>query len=89
MKRQLCISFYLNSKIVVWDNLPKIKWNRFSIVTLFHNLIENGITYNSSANPTIKISMSNRVDSYSIDFQDNGIGIEEQFQQKVFDMLLV
>ncbi len=59
-------------------------------VTLFHsvvqNLIENAIKYSdkTKAQRTLHISTQVVNDTFEIAFQDNGVGIDEQFHEKVF-----
>ncbi|MDF2454906.1 MAG: sensor histidine kinase [Cytophagaceae bacterium] len=60
-------------------------------ITLFHsvvqNLIENAIKYSDKKKEQSTLHISTQVlndDTFEISFQDNGVGIEEQFHEKVF-----
>ena len=53
---------------------------------LIKNIIENGIKYNESDVPKIKIHGNQTKDGYIINFKDNGIGIEKGYFDKVFVM---
>jgi len=53
---------------------------------VFKNLIENGIKYNKSQDPTIKIGYYEHQEHFVLTFKDNGFGIEKEYQQKVFEM---
>lgn len=75
-----------NAKIIKPAHLPGIKAHYSSFVVLFQNLIENGIKYNKSDNPTIRIYFKKNESFYSIFIEDNGIGIAEEYQDKVFIM---
>ena len=75
-----------NAVIELVGNLPKINWIRFKIFILFKNIIENGIKYNKSAHPIIKISSKQSPNHFSISFEDNGIGIKEEFQSQIFGL---
>lgn len=72
----------------VADNLPPVRGSRVRIGELFSNLIINGIKYNDKALPTIRVGWQNdaRSNSNSATFfvEDNGIGIESRYQERVF-----
>lgn len=83
------ISIYLedkNAKIEIPQQLPIVTANYSSLFLLFKNLIENAIKYNESTTPTIKISFTQYTDTFSLFFIDNGIGIPEEFFDKIWDM---
>ena len=77
-----------NGKSVIFEvsDLPIIQWHSSKMYLLFKNIIENGIKYNESDVPKIKISGNQTKDGYIINFQDNGIGIEKEYFEKVFVM---
>lgn len=52
---------------------------------ILKNLVENGIIYNSSKNPCVKIKIEEENDRYNFVVSDNGIGIPLGEQYKVFD----
>lgn len=56
------------------------------LYTVFKNLVENAIKYNENLKPEITISVYETPKSYKFTFQDNGIGIAEEYQQHVFEM---
>ncbi|MEM6317625.1 MAG: tetratricopeptide repeat protein [Bacteroidota bacterium] len=66
--------------------LPTIEANPARMYSLFKNLIENGIKYNQSEAPTIKIDVQENADFYTFSVKDNGIGIEKAYQDTVFEM---
>ena len=72
--------------IEVSKKLPEFFSNESQIVSLFQNLIENGIKYNQNPNPHIKIECVDSQSEYEIYFSDNGIGIEKEYQSKIFEM---
>lgn len=75
-----------NTNIEILNPLPEIKADTSSIFSLFRNIIENGIKYNESDIPKIKIYSKAGTDSTSIFIEDNGIGIEQNYQEKIFTM---
>jgi signal transduction histidine kinase len=56
------------------------------INTILQNLIENAIKYSQKENPFIKISVKTVGDKMRIEVEDNGQGIDEAHQAKIFDM---
>jgi signal transduction histidine kinase len=55
---------------------------------ILNNLISNAIRYRDPAkNPSrIRIASREDADMYVIEVEDNGIGIEPQFQERIFEM---
>jgi len=66
--------------------LPTIDANKTLLYKLFLNLVENGIKYNTSENPTIKVNADKVSNGHQFVFEDNGIGIEEADQERIFDL---
>jgi signal transduction histidine kinase len=55
-----------------------------SIIIL--NLLENSIVFHNEINPYVKLTISGKAKTLHITVVDNGIGIKESIQQKVFGM---
>ncbi|MDW3646999.1 MAG: ATP-binding protein [Bacteroidia bacterium] len=53
---------------------------------LFQNLIENAIKFNESDAPQVIISYKDSPDFWILSVKDNGIGIKEEYQPKIFDL---
>jgi len=72
----------------VATDLPPVKGSRVRIGELFSNLIVNGIKYNDKALPMIRVGWKQdaRSNNNSATFfvEDNGIGIESRYQERVF-----
>ncbi|MFK7948426.1 MAG: tetratricopeptide repeat protein [Saprospiraceae bacterium] len=68
------------------DNLPKILMSSTHILQLFQNLLVNGIKYNDKEIPQIKISGVRHSNNFIFSVKDNGIGIDEVYKDKIFDM---
>ncbi|MDO8998542.1 MAG: PAS domain S-box protein [Bacteroidota bacterium] len=62
--------------------------SKFIVDTILQNLIENAIKYQNTSiqNPFIQISINDIGEQLKITITDNGIGINEASQAKVFDM---
>ncbi len=70
------------------ESLPQVFGNTQQLLTLFQNLISNGLKYSSpERNPKIIIRHTKaNVDSWQIEVRDNGIGIEEKNIKNVFGL---
>ncbi|MGB0864089.1 MAG: tetratricopeptide repeat protein [Saprospiraceae bacterium] len=69
------------------SSLPIVEGNMALLIQLFQNLIANGVKYNRSETPQIDIKMKEQENTYQFEVIDNGIGIEEAYFDKVFEML--
>lgn len=64
--------------------LPTIKGRKNEFQVLFQHLIENGLKYNTSTEPTLEIGQTINDQTITIFFKDNGIGIAPEYHEKVF-----
>jgi len=71
---------------IQYEPLPKITANYIEMVQLFQNLIVNAIKYKSEKSLEIKITAQREHDMWLFSVKDNGIGIDPQFKDKIFDM---
>ena len=67
-------------------DLPDLKWNHSKIFLLFKNLVENGLKYNEAHTPEVKIYCKKNLGVHTIFVEDNGIGIKQEYFEKVFIM---
>lgn len=58
----------------------------FQVSMIFKNLIENGLKYNQNSTPIIKIAHRITDNCQIFTFCDNGIGIDKEYHEKVFEM---
>ena len=72
-------------EIDVLDENNYIRVDFDKITMILKNLIENGIIYNKSETPEIKVKISEGQDRYNFSVSDNGIGIPAAEQYKVFE----
>lgn len=72
--------------IITNNGLPPLQTNASLIYIIFKNLIENGLKYNESAQPTVTLSYQKTATHHHIIIKDNGIGIEADYYEKIFDM---
>ncbi|MFN8285439.1 MAG: tetratricopeptide repeat protein [Chitinophagales bacterium] len=66
--------------------LPLVMADPLQMFQLFLNLLSNAIKYNESAAPTVSVKASKSKGAYTIAVSDNGIGIPEEYQDKVFEI---
>lgn len=68
------------------NKLPIIYGNERLIFMLFKHLLENGFLYNDSPQPSVEIHYDATARYHQFLITDNGIGIETEFHQYVFDL---
>ena len=74
-----------NQAVVEIEDVPCISGDRFQIEALLQNLISNAIKYRSPyRSPKIFITAIESEETWQISVVDNGIGIEEEFWEKIF-----
>ncbi len=72
---------------IIYENLPILRGHSSLITQLFQNLINNGIKYNTSEQPTIKINLQhNERQECVFSIKDNGIGIAPENYENIFAM---
>ena len=70
--------------IVTHDDLPTIMADSTKLMQLFQNLIGNAIKFRSSNPPKIHIGTTRLEDEWLFSVQDNGIGIDPKFSDRIF-----
>ena len=72
---------------VLVDSLPNIEADKIQMRQLFQNLISNGLKYRRPNIPPkiIITSVPNDNGLYKLSVEDNGIGIEKKYRDKVFE----
>jgi len=73
------------AKIEVGD-LPTVLGEPTQLSALFQNLVSNALKYRGTEPPEILISAESQPDMLRVFVQDNGIGIEPQYREQVFDL---
>ena len=72
-----------NAEIVI-SELPLIYAKKKLVTILFENLIENSLKYRTTSNPFIQIKCSRDNENYLFSINDNGIGIDTRYAEKIF-----
>ena len=77
----------LNSDNFIFSKLPTIETDLNLIYLIFKNLIDNAIKYNKPEEKVqIKITYTENSTYWEFKISDNGIGIEEEYFEKVFQL---
>ena len=83
------LEYAINQKsveIVIKDKLPKIFCDKVRLNEVFLNLISNAIKFNDKPNPVIEVGCNSKGDFYEFYIKDNGMGIQEEYFNKIFDI---
>lgn len=75
-----------NGAEVIVEPLPRIFAEPSQLFQLFQNLIDNGIKFVKGKKPVIHVSATEQKTHWEFAVSDNGIGIREDFKQKVFEI---
>ena len=72
--------------IIIVEDLPTILVNPVEITQVLQNLVDNGLKF-SRKQPRIEIKAEKQTENWLISVKDNGIGIEPEFQEQIFQVL--
>ena len=72
--------------VVTHDPLPEVLADEMQLIQLFQNLVGNAIKYQNSGIPRIHIGAMNGGKQYKFSVQDNGLGIDPQYFERIFGM---
>jgi len=75
-----------NAEIIIRDKLPRVFCDRIRFTEVFLNLISNALKFNNKSNPYIEIGCSEKDIFYEFYVKDNGLGIEERYFDKIFEI---
>jgi len=82
--RNLAVDIEENRAIVINDDLPIVRADATQLSQVFQNLISNAIKFRGADLPRINISARDVGHEWLFSVQDNGIGIEAKYVDKVF-----
>ena len=69
---------------ITHDELPTVMADETQMVSVLQNLISNAIKFHGDEAPKVHIACKNNGNEYLFSIQDNGIGIDPQYKDKVF-----
>jgi signal transduction histidine kinase len=76
-----------DSRIVVQKPMPVLQGIHSTMIYhVFQNLITNGLKFNRTKSPQVKIDVVEKKDKYIFEVRDNGIGIPMEYADKLFYM---
>ena len=71
-------------RLIIENTMPVIRCSYSQMKLVFQNLISNAIKFNDKPAPEIVIGYHDDPKEYRFFVKDNGIGIEEQYFEKIF-----
>lgn len=71
---------------VTYDALPAVMGDEGQLVQLFQNLIGNAIKFRREETPCVHISAQRKRNVVAFSVEDNGIGIDPQYRQVIFEI---
>ena len=72
--------------IIKCVTLPTVLGSHFQLVHLFQNLLSNSLKYRGSEIPIIEIDVILQGDKWLFSFRDNGIGLDNQYRDRIFQI---
>ncbi len=72
------------SALITNDFLPIVNADTIQMMQLFQNLVDNAIKFSGELPPRIHISAEKKDNEWVFSVCDNGIGIEPQFNERIF-----
>jgi signal transduction histidine kinase len=75
-----------NDARITFDALPVVTADESQMQQLFRNLIGNAVKYRGQDPPRIHVSAQRRKQAWRFSVQDNGIGMEARFFQRIFQI---
>ena len=72
--------------VVTYNHLPDLQVDADQVTRLFQNLISNSIKFQNGVEPRVDITAVAQRDAWLFSVHDNGIGIESQYQERVFEI---
>ena len=70
--------------VILNDELPCVQGDEIQLMQVFQNLIDNAIKFNRKELPRIFIKSKLKENIAIISVQDNGIGIDEKYKDRIF-----
>lgn len=80
----LDLSIQEKNAVIEYDELPTINADEQQIMQLFQNLTGNALKYVKDDSPFVKIACEDKQTEWMFSIQDNGIGIDPKFHERVF-----
>ena len=75
-----------NDARITFDTLPVVTADESQMQQLFRNLIGNAVKYRGQDLPRIHVAAQRQKQAWRFSVQDNGIGIEARFYERIFQI---
>jgi light-regulated signal transduction histidine kinase (bacteriophytochrome) len=75
-----------NKATISYNTLPDVIVDSTQLGQVFQNLILNGRKFHSEETPKIHIAAKKKETKWIFSVQDNGIGIDSQYSEKIFEI---
>ncbi len=82
----LSSSIEQNLAQVNYGEMPVILADKVQLSQVFQNLIANGIKFRTDQAPVIQVDAQRSSDGWLFSVTDNGIGIEPEYQERIFEI---
>ncbi|MCL4248998.1 MAG: PAS domain S-box protein [Anaerolineae bacterium] len=86
VKRDLGVLIQETGATVTSGDLPVLTADQLQMTQLLQNLINNAIKFRSEEPPCVEISAEKVSDLWKFTVRDNGIGIEEKYKDRIFEI---
>lgn len=74
-----------NIFVKIPENLPTLHTEKIALEQVFQNLLSNAVKFHRPEGGKIEIAFMRENDSYEFSVADDGMGIEAEFHEKVFE----
>jgi PAS domain S-box-containing protein len=82
----LALAISESGAVVTHDRLPVVEADPTQLAQVFQNLIGNAIKFRGARTPIIHIGAESRAGEWTLSVSDNGIGIEAQYFERIFQV---
>ncbi len=84
VRTKLQIAIEESGATVTHDSLPEVMADETQLIQLFQNLIRNAIKFRGDQSPEIHIGIERKDGEWLFWVQDNGIGVDPQYAERIF-----
>jgi PAS domain S-box-containing protein len=71
---------------IIYDEMPTIVADELQMIQLFQNLIGNALKFHGEEPPRVEISAALKGNDWIFSVKDNGIGIDPQYKDRIFEI---
>ena len=86
VREDLQVAIEESDATITADALPRVEGDPNQLRQLFQNLIDNAIEYSGDEPPEIEVTTERDDDAWTITVRDDGIGIDPDDQERVFEV---